>query len=102
MKTHRWEDLKKERKVTPERRVAIARKVSQELAAISLREIREASGKTQAEVAVEMDKVQAEISQLEQRDDVKLSTLRRYVRALGGTLEVVAIVGGKRVCVLDG
>ena len=36
-------------------------------------------------------------NQVERRDDHLLSTLRRYVEALGGHIEVVAIVGGKRI-----
>ena len=43
---------------------------------------------------------QAEISKMERRDDHLLSTLRRYVEALGGDLEVVAHIGNNRVTVV--
>jgi hypothetical protein len=38
--------------------------------------------------ALETD--QGNISKLEQRTDMYISTLRRYVEAMGGTLEIVA------------
>ena len=82
MKTHRWDDLKKARKLSPVRRAAIDRAVREELAVISLREIREVAGKTQAQVASVMAKAQAEISQIEKRDDLELSTLRKYIKRI--------------------
>ncbi len=59
---------------------------------LPLRAMREAVGTTQVDVArlAEMD--QGDVSRLEQRGDVKLSTLRRYVRALGGELELVVVL----------
>ena len=68
-----------------------------EIEKLNLRALREATGKTQAEVAhiVQMD--QAEVSRLERRNDHRLSTLRRYVHALGGDIEVYAVIDGKRV-----
>ena len=35
---------------------------------------------------------QGDVSRLEQREDAKLSTLKRYVRALGGQLEWVVVL----------
>lgn len=40
---------------------------------------------------------QAGVSVLEKRDDHLLSTLRRYIEALGGEIEVVARFGDKTV-----
>ncbi len=59
---------------------------------LPLRALREGAGKTQSEVArlAEMD--QSEISRVEQRDDMKLSTLRRYARALGADIEITAVL----------
>jgi hypothetical protein len=56
-----------------------------------LRVLREAVGKTQAQVALAADMEQSEISRVESRDDMLLSTLRRYARALGAELELVAV-----------
>jgi len=66
-----------------------------------LRELRDMAGKTQQEVADALEKVQAEISQFENRPDHMLSTLREYVRALGGKLEVIARFGDKSVRLRD-
>lgn len=67
---------------------------------VSLQELRRSVGKNQADVAEEMGVDQGELSRFERRsergEDRKLSTLRRYVQALGGELEIAAVVGGKR------
>ena len=58
---------------------------------MSLQELRQkVSGKTQVELAELLDVTQGAISQLEGRHDVLLSKLAKYVRALGGDLELVA------------
>ena len=66
---------------------------------VSLAELRKLAGKTQVEVAAAADMAQSEISKLEHRDDFMLSTLRRYVEALGGNVEVVARLGDKSVVI---
>jgi DNA-binding XRE family transcriptional regulator len=65
--------------------------------AMALRELRTSLGMTQAELAEALEATQSEVSRLEQRDDHRISTLRRVVSAYGGRLEVVAIVGTKRI-----
>jgi predicted transcriptional regulator len=47
---------------------------------------------TQAELARVASMDQSEISRIEQRDDMKLSTLRRYARALEAGIEVTAVL----------
>jgi len=54
----------------------------------SLMEFRKAAGLTQVELAERMQITQVNVSRLERRDDMHLSTLRRYVEALGGELEI--------------
>ncbi len=56
----------------------------------ALRGLRSHRGLTQQQVAARLGMTQPEISKLEARSDVRLSTLRAYVAALGGTLELVA------------
>jgi hypothetical protein len=41
-----------------------------------------------------LDKQQGEVSKIERRKDVKLSTLRDYVKSIGGSLEVLARLPG--------
>ena len=59
---------------------------------LDLRSVREAIGKTQEDIARAAEMDQGDVSRLEQRDDVKVSTLRRYVRALGAELELVVVL----------
>ena len=101
MKLHRWEDIKKKSKLSPERREQVAREarseITVELLDGDLRAVREIAGKTQVQVAKILETTQSELSRLEHREDFKLSTLRRYIEALGGELEIVARFGDKMV-----
>ena len=65
--------------------------------AVSLRELRKITGKTQAQIGEAMAMDQGQLSRLERREDHLLSTLRRYVEGLGGKLEVSAVFGDKRM-----
>lgn len=67
---------------------------------LTLRTIRDATGKTQKEVSDESEINQGDISRLENRstfDDCQVSTLRRYIEALGGELELVAKFDNKKI-----
>ncbi len=64
---------------------------------MSLRELRSLAGKTQIELSEAMGMAQSELSRVERREDLRLSTLRRYVESLGAKLEVVATLGDKRI-----
>jgi transcriptional regulator with XRE-family HTH domain len=95
MAAHKWNEIKS--KMAPARRDRVDAAVRRELLAMELRELRQEAGKTQAEVAEVAEMTQAELSKLERRDDHLISTLRRYVTALGGELEVVAVFDNKRI-----
>lgn len=64
--------------------------------ALGLARIRAERQVTQVELATRLDRSQGNISELERRSDVYLSSLREYVEALGGELEVNAVFDGKR------
>jgi hypothetical protein len=69
---------------------------------LTLRALRDAVGKTQVDVAKQSQIDQADISRLERRsdfEDCQVTTLRRYVEALGGSLELVARFGDKRIAI---
>ena len=57
---------------------------------MSLRELRKARRLTQAHLASELGISQDGISRLEQRSDLLLSTLRKTVEAMGGSLSLIA------------
>ena len=56
----------------------------------SLRDLRQALALTQEHVAEALGVGQEGVSRLEKRSDLLLSTLRRYVAAMGGELRLVA------------
>lgn len=56
----------------------------------TLKDLRQAVERTQEELASILGVGQDTISRLEQRSDMLLSTLKRYVEAMGGTLDLVA------------
>jgi predicted transcriptional regulator len=55
---------------------------------VSLKDLRESCGVTQEELAERTGFQQNSISRLERQDDIKLSTLKKYVEGLGGTVSV--------------
>jgi transcriptional regulator with XRE-family HTH domain len=57
---------------------------------MALHELRQAREKTQQDVARALHVNQPAVAKLEQRADIYVSNLRRYVEALGGTLEITA------------
>lgn len=69
---------------------------------LTMRTLREAAGKTQVDVATASQIDQADISRLESRenfDDYQVATLRRYLEALGGQLEIVGAFGNKKIVI---
>jgi DNA-binding XRE family transcriptional regulator len=57
---------------------------------MTMRELRKANKKTQAQMAKALGVKQEQISRIEKRTDMYISTLRRSVEALGGELALVA------------
>lgn len=57
---------------------------------VRLAELRQAMRLTQEQVAAALGRNQSAVAALEQRTDMLVSSLRRYVEAMGGELEVVA------------
>ena len=75
----------------PARRQRIEERAAELIAEeMTLRELRKARRLTQARVAAELGITQDGVSRLEQRSDLLLSTLRKTVEAMGGSLTLVA------------
>jgi len=55
----------------------------------SLRQLRKVAGKAQADIAAALKIKQPSVSKIERQADMYLSTLRSYVKAIGGELELV-------------
>lgn len=77
-------------KMSPEAQARAAARAEAMLLEMQLHEIRKSRKVTQVELAKVMSVEQAAISKLERRDDMYISTLREYVKALGGELKLVA------------
>jgi hypothetical protein len=77
--------------MSPESQARVAARVKEELALMPLHQIRNARRMTQTRLAELLEMDQGNISKLEQRTDMYLSTLRSYVEAMGGALEIRAV-----------
>jgi len=88
-------------RLSREARARIKAKVDEEVAALSLGGLRRSLEVTQEELSRSSSMTQSELSRIERRGDHRTSTLRRYVEALGGELEISAVIGGKRVKITD-
>jgi len=69
---------------------------------LTLRDLRKARDLTQERMAELLDIGQDSVSRLEQRSDLLLSTLRSYVNAMGGSLELVARFPDRPAVTLSG
>jgi hypothetical protein len=79
----------------PARQRKIKRRAAELIAEeFTLRDLRRAKQITQEEVAQRLSGRQVYVSRLERRADMKLSTLREYVRALGGDLQLMVTFPG--------
>lgn len=85
----KWNDLK--HKSSLEARARLKREAHAELKRIGFQKLRQAREKTQLAVAKKMNIAQGAVSRMERQSDFLLSTLREYVGALGGELELRAV-----------
>jgi hypothetical protein len=65
--------------------------------ALDLAELRKHRGITQVQLADKLSIAQGNVSQIEHRRELYLSTLRDYVEALGGRLELAAVFDDERI-----
>ncbi|UOQ58762.1 helix-turn-helix transcriptional regulator [Leucobacter allii] len=70
-----------------------------EVRAYRLRELREAAGLTQAQLAERIGVGQRQVSKIEHGDldSAKVSTVRGYLEAVGGSLAIEYVLGDQRV-----
>ncbi len=95
-----WHKLK-QRQLSVAARARVTKRVTAELEQLTLRGLRERMAVTQAALGQASEMTQSELSRIEARDDHLTSTLRRYVEALGGRLEITAVFGSRRVKLTD-
>ncbi len=100
MSTKNWKALKGSKLSAPALERAGVR-TAQEVAEVSLKALREELQITQVELGRIVDMTQSQLSRFESRSDHLTSTLRRYVEALGGDLEISVVIGNRRVKLTD-
>jgi len=66
---------------------------------MNLADLRRAAQLSQEELASTLGVGQASVAKLEKRTDMFVSTLRRFIKAMGGELEIAAIFGRDRVLI---
>jgi transcriptional regulator with XRE-family HTH domain len=94
MSGHRkWRDIRGP--WTPEQEARIATGAAALEMGLRLDAVRGGRGLTQTDVARRLGTSQSHVAQVEARDDVYLSTLFSYVRALGGDLRIEAVFPGE-------
>jgi transcriptional regulator with XRE-family HTH domain len=91
------------RKLSPARRKKVEARAAQLIAEeMTLRELRHARKLTQVRMAKTLGITQDSVSRLEKRSDLLLSTLRKTVEAMGGSLSLVAEFPDRAPVVLSG
>jgi DNA-binding transcriptional regulator YiaG len=80
-----------------ERQQRVSKRVKDTLASMPLEELRKAQEMTQAKLAEVLGVNQGEVSKIEHRTDLYVSTLAQYIEALGGRLEIRAVFGDREV-----
>jgi transcriptional regulator with XRE-family HTH domain len=78
-------------KMSPESRARVEERVKATLAAMPLEELREARELTQTQLAQVLQVSQGAVSKVERRADMYISTLRSYIAAMGGDLQIRAV-----------
>lgn len=89
--------------LSPERRARVearGRELIRE--EMTLQALRKQLELTQEGMAERLEIRQANVSKVEKRSDMLISTLRSYVEAMGGTLELVAHMPGRGPVTLEG
>jgi DNA-binding XRE family transcriptional regulator len=88
---------------TPKERAAIRREAGVIAKRhMALRELREARSRTQVALARKLGVKQVSISRLESRSDPRLSTLEKYIDAMGGRLHLIVEFPEQEPVVLKG
>jgi len=87
--TAKWREIR--RTHPPEVEDMIRRRVKDAAGVMTLYQLREARKLTQVNLAKVLEVNQGAVSRMEKRTDMYLSTLRSYIQAMGGQLQVKAI-----------
>lgn len=87
----KFSKLRKQVDARPGAAERLAAKRDETLEEIRLYELRHQEAVSQVDLAGRLDVTQGAISKLENSEDVRVSTLRQYLDALGARLELIAV-----------
>lgn len=76
--------------MSEEHRARASQLTSEMLAEMPLQELRKARELSQEAIAETLDMKQASVSKLERRTDMYISSLRSFIEAMGGELDIIA------------
>lgn len=88
MKTKPFSELRNQ--ITPERRAKNKTRAQLMLLHLALVELQQSLGLTPGDLEKDLSIVGSSVSELENQEDIQVSTLSRYIKALGGSLKLVA------------
>jgi DNA-binding XRE family transcriptional regulator len=86
---HKWKDIRRE--LSPEQEEETRRYVRSVIETVTLNQLREARKLTQVNLASILGVNQGSVSKMEKRTDMYVSTLRSFVEAMGGQLQIKAV-----------
>jgi DNA-binding XRE family transcriptional regulator len=86
---HKWSEIR--RTLSPEQEEETRQYVKSAVEAVTLNQLREARSLTQANLATVLGVNQGSVSKMEKRADMYVSTLRSFIQAMGGQLQIKAI-----------
>jgi len=93
-----WNDFSDDEKKAIEERYETLREEY-----MTLQEIRKSQDVTQNDIAKLLGIKQENVSRMERREDMKVSTMREYIEALGGTMQINAVFPDDKIInVLNG
>ena len=95
MPTHKFRELLEA--MPAARQLRIEKRFQKSLAAMPLDQLRKAQQMTQLRLAEVLGVNQGEVSKIEHRSDIRVSTLADYVEAIGGRLEIRAVFEDREV-----
>ena len=86
---HKWRDIRGT--LSPEQEAETRQYVDSVVRAVTLNQLREARSLTQASLATVLGVNQGSVSKMEKRTDMYVSTLRSFIQAMGGQLQIKAV-----------
>jgi transcriptional regulator with XRE-family HTH domain len=85
----KWRDIRKT--LSPEAEERIRQSMAEAPGIMTLYQLREARNLTQVSLAKVLQVNQGAVSRMEKRTDMYVSTLRNFIQAMGGQLQVKAV-----------